>query len=321
MKYKNKKDITIKKLTDTENSLLRIEDILQELRTQMLPLSRQAEEAKVYLRIQKELKGLEVNYYHTELTRIAEALSGLEQEKQETEEKLTGLQREEEKIEAEVITLKQQIGALEEETEAKQKLLLSQATQKERALGELKLYNERDRFLKERKKETEEFLAQQRTRFLELENKKAELRRQAGEINEQKERFSTEIRALEEKISAFETRLAEIRLHLAEEKAGLAQELERLSTLKQGVNESNLQNDYKKERALELEDQLDLCQKELTEVKANAEKIKSEITAINDHLSALARQEAEVTDELQKNRAYLANQEEKNQEIRNRLQE
>ena len=124
---------------------------------------------------------------------------------------------------------------------------------------------------------------------------------------------------MEEKISAFETRLAEIRLHLAEEKAGLAQELERLSTLKQGVNESNLQNDYKKERALELEDQLDLCQKELTEVKANAEKIKSEITAINDHLSALARQEAEVTDELQKNRAYLANQEEKNQEIRNRL--
>ncbi|HEY8344547.1 MAG TPA: chromosome segregation protein SMC [Bacillota bacterium] len=319
MKYKNKKDITIKKLTDTENSLLRIEDILQELRTQMLPLSRQAEEAKVYLSIQQELKGLEVNYYHTELTRITEALSGLEQEKQETEEELTGLQKEEEKIEAEVLTLKQQISVLEEETEAKQKLLLSQATQKERALGELKLYDERDRFLKERKKETEEFLAQQRTRFLELENKKAELRRQAEEINEQKERFSTEIRSLEEKISAYETRLAEIRLRLTQEKTGLAQELERLSTLKQGVNESNLQNDYKKERAVELEDQLDLCHRELTELKANAEKVKSEMAAANDHLSALVRQEAEVTDELQKTRAYLTNQAEKNQEIRNQL--
>ena len=174
-------------MTDTENSLLRIEDILQELRTQMLPLSRQAEEAKVYLRIQKELKGLEVNYYHTELTRIAEALSGLEQEKQETEEKLTGLQREEEKIEAEVITLKQQIGALEEETEAKQKLLLSQATQKERALR-LKLYNERDCFLKERKRDRGVPGSMENTLFG-IENKKAELRRQAEKSMNKKNVF------------------------------------------------------------------------------------------------------------------------------------
>lgn len=319
MKYKNKKNITIKKLTDTENSLLRIQDILQELRTQILPLSHQAEEAKIYLSIQQDLKGLEVNYYQRELARIQEAMAGLEEERRQTETELTNLQAEEERIESEVGALKRQINILEEETATKQRLLLSQATQKERAMGELKLYDERDRFLKERKMEVEEFLAQQGARLLELESKKTELHKQAEEINLKKERLTAEVRAFEEKISAFETRLGQTRLQLVEEKASLAREVERLSTLKQGLNEGNLQNEYRRERVKELQDQLELCQRDLTELRVNAEKMKAEISTAQDHLSALAKKEAEITDEMQKNRAYLSNQEEKNQEIRNKL--
>ncbi len=62
-KFKSRKDEAEKKLQNTRDNLVRIDDITAEIERQMGPLKKQAEDAKKYLQFKGELKDLEVNAY------------------------------------------------------------------------------------------------------------------------------------------------------------------------------------------------------------------------------------------------------------------
>jgi chromosome segregation protein len=63
MKYKARKKEALHKLENTKQNLLRIDDIIIELESQLEPLKDQAEKARKYLALSGELKELEVSLY------------------------------------------------------------------------------------------------------------------------------------------------------------------------------------------------------------------------------------------------------------------
>ncbi|MDI9483681.1 MAG: chromosome segregation protein SMC, partial [Bacillota bacterium] len=63
MKYKVRKKEALRKLDNTKQNLLRIDDIIIELESQLEPLKDQAEKARKYLELSGELKELEVSLY------------------------------------------------------------------------------------------------------------------------------------------------------------------------------------------------------------------------------------------------------------------
>jgi len=63
MKYKARKKEALQKLENTKQNLLRIDDIIMELESQLEPLKDQAEKARKYLELSGELKELEVSMY------------------------------------------------------------------------------------------------------------------------------------------------------------------------------------------------------------------------------------------------------------------
>ncbi len=62
-KLKNRKMESLKKLNNTQENLVRINDILHELEIQLAPLTSQAETARKYLDLREKLKSLEINNY------------------------------------------------------------------------------------------------------------------------------------------------------------------------------------------------------------------------------------------------------------------
>ncbi|MGM9552109.1 MAG: chromosome segregation protein SMC [Clostridia bacterium] len=60
-KYRHRKDEAERKLEKTEENLVRVRDVLQELESRVGPLQRQSEKAKKYLSYREELKGIEVS--------------------------------------------------------------------------------------------------------------------------------------------------------------------------------------------------------------------------------------------------------------------
>lgn len=97
VKFKIRKDAAIRKLESEKANLLRLTDILSELEKQIIPLEKQSETAKIYLKDREELKKLDANLFLVESTQqrkdLAEtkenldiAIKGLEDSENNLEE-------------------------------------------------------------------------------------------------------------------------------------------------------------------------------------------------------------------------------------------
>ncbi len=71
-KYRHRKEDTERKLQQTQDNLLRINDKISELELQVNPLREQAEKAKKYLVLRDELRGLEVTVWLSQLEKLSE---------------------------------------------------------------------------------------------------------------------------------------------------------------------------------------------------------------------------------------------------------
>ena len=63
VKFKRRKAASLKKLAEEQQNLVRVSDILSELTSQLEPLRKQSETAKIYLDRRDKLKGLDINLY------------------------------------------------------------------------------------------------------------------------------------------------------------------------------------------------------------------------------------------------------------------
>ncbi len=76
VKFKRRKETSVKKLENEKANLVRVSDILSELERQVGPLEKQSEKAQIYLRAHEELKALDVNLF---LMQNGETVSRLEE--------------------------------------------------------------------------------------------------------------------------------------------------------------------------------------------------------------------------------------------------
>lgn len=80
MKYKIRKLEAERKIELTKQNLLRINDIINELETQLEPLKQQSDTAKKYLGLRGKLKELEVNVYIENISKIREKVKELSEQ-------------------------------------------------------------------------------------------------------------------------------------------------------------------------------------------------------------------------------------------------
>ncbi len=121
VKFKRRKNTTIKKLDEERQNLVRVTDILTELTRQLEPLEKQSETAKIYLAKRDELRELDVNlflldYEHTGklLEELEEKLGNTESELEETKEAYEQTKVEYERLEQELEELNSRLEELKE---------------------------------------------------------------------------------------------------------------------------------------------------------------------------------------------------------------
>ena len=79
-KYRHRKEETERKLQHTEDNLLRIGDKVSELELQLEPLKKQSEQARKYLELKDELKGVEVAVWLDTLEKLSAAAKKAEED-------------------------------------------------------------------------------------------------------------------------------------------------------------------------------------------------------------------------------------------------
>jgi len=246
VKYKKRKEAAEKKLTNEHDNLLRVNDILVELESRVLPLQEQSETAKKYLKLKEDLKKLDVNMFIQETERIEQEqektkangeivqkdllenqqhlndikqeYSELEQKLRDSEESIENYRVEENKIIDEKNEIEKQISILNEQIKMSKTsdedlgkridALISDKANKEEELK--KVIAE--------KSETEELLSGIRERLKEAIDKKNDI--------------EGKIRSANDRIDAAQNRIVEI----LRENAEIKSEEQKYSTMREQAN-------------------------------------------------------------------------------------
>ncbi|GIP46703.1 chromosome partition protein Smc [Paenibacillus sp. J53TS2] len=200
VKYKSRKRDARRKLDETEQNLLRINDLVVELEDQIEPLKEQSEKAIIYKELREQLKNKEISLYVHQIEQIhaswSEANAKLAKLQEEQLALSTVVSAHDAKLESDRLALRQ----VEDQIELLQGQLLeySESYEKSEGYGEV---------LKERAKN----LTQNREQL-----------RQSLEVSE--ERFAQRQQEMEQmaaKFAAAEQQLSELRNELAAEEAKL----------------------------------------------------------------------------------------------------
>lgn len=193
LKYKSRKKKAEAKLTETQENLNRVNDIIHELESQIEPLKIQASIAKEYLEKKEELEKFEIalTVYEIEDLHVQwEQLSKQLEQHQKDELKLSSdLQVKEAKIEE----IRDHISAIDESISELQTVLLHASEELEKLEG-------RKEVLKERKKNASQNKEQLEKNMEELTAKLEILKKQKREQETAAARLSQEMKQLEQKL-------------------------------------------------------------------------------------------------------------------------
>ena len=112
VKYKRRKNTTIKKLEDEQQNLVRVTDILSELTKQLGPLERQSETARIYLAKRDSLRELDVNMFLLESQQTEKDLLVLREKNETASAQLEDTNREYQHTKVEYDRLEQELEEL-----------------------------------------------------------------------------------------------------------------------------------------------------------------------------------------------------------------
>ncbi|MFO0704969.1 MAG: AAA family ATPase [Candidatus Andersenbacteria bacterium] len=209
--FQSKKEQTLRKLETTRRNLVRVDDLVKEIRPRLASLKRQADRASLREQLQKELHTKSLVWFGAELAAIdAGAESDLKQLAQVTRERAA--------FEQKIVSLEKSHTAAEEQALAEERTLtqnrLSEARQtlSELAAEQAEL-NRRQASLQERELPAD--LSMLPTQIVENEARLAQLTRRAASLVPEVEKFRREVTQAEEESTTTANKVKQLREKLS----------------------------------------------------------------------------------------------------------
>lgn len=276
VKYRYKKREAVKKLNETENSLLRISDIIGELTVQEGPLCEQAEKALLYKNKKTELDGLEIGLivneienYHGKLEKVKNNANKLQLELEEVRAQYYQVQSSEEEY-------KLELQKKDEELVVYQEKIYQQNLSLEKSESQKKLCRERKADLTVQKGQLEKELEQ-------LQLERAKINSELEEHRSQESELLSWLAEGKEKLRRYE-------VMLAEEDKGQEKEKDRLEELKNYHFELLREETGAQNEIIVLKQRIETLQKQKEQYASREDQMKVEITQVMEKLAVLEKE-------------------------------
>ena len=201
LKYKQRKNQAKFKLTETEDNLDRVEDIIYEIQQQIEPLKKQATIARKYQEKKSDLKEIEIALLVTEIEQLhskwKHLLDEIEKEKLLSVEKQTSIQ----KREAMLTEEREKIQQLDHEINSLQNELVTITEQLEQFEGKRNVLKERFKHLSENKQKLTQEKTHKMERILQSEQLVSEEKNKLSGVNETIIQVTGEINEIETQLT------------------------------------------------------------------------------------------------------------------------
>lgn len=203
VKFKRRKNETIKKLEEERLNLSRVNDILAELETQVGPLEEQSRVAKIYLAKKEELKNLDLNMFLIEDERIKNDIGESEKNLLIAQDNLKEVEEKFNNVKAEYDGIEEEMSQIDNQVNEAKDMVSENSIQKGKQENMIELLTEQIKSIEKMLESTTE-----RTTGLDKDIKDKEL--QLEDFEEQKKKLLADIADKEQVKDAAESYLGSI---------------------------------------------------------------------------------------------------------------
>jgi chromosome segregation protein len=260
VKYKSRKQEAEKKLEQTKQNIIRIEDIIEEIQTQLGPLQEQAEVAKRYRGIVEELKAIEINLMLNNIDKYHSKLLTTKQEALDIQSLMDEKSTLAEQLELKHSELRLLLGDLEASINELSEFTHNLENKKEKLEGECNVLQERIKNLNQNSsrlnKRDIELKDEVERSILNIDQKKVKLVELNSVFNEVSEKINEKTAGFE---SSYNT-ISNIESGLSDKQQKFIDLINNFSELKSKINSTNVFIDNIKKRKSQVEGDINLLE-------------------------------------------------------------
>ena len=296
VKYRVRKVESEKKLEQAKLNLLRINDIISEIETNIEPTKLQAEKAKEFLRLRDELKSIEIGLFiynindykkkieeilndqevfNTQLVRESERLSNMQELKEE---------------------LKENIDKITNQIEQMQNLGFENEKKKEQINSSININLEKISNNKANYERLEKEISENDEKLVMLEDEKNQKQVKKTNLTENREKFAKELEEKETELKVLTDKMSEKELEIEEKKKKIEDNTDERYEMTNTISTlvANVENSNARKKAIKSEIEQDISEldssrlikseisQKFTEIETKRNKIKEDLNSIDE---------------------------------------
>ena len=218
------KDEALRKLSKTHDNMARVDDIISELNTNMEPLKKQSEDAKIYLEKKEKLENVEIALTVNDIEKYNYEYKYSKEKVSELTLSITKMLSENSSEQAKIEAIKNNISKLNSELYLKQQELVKVSANAEKLSGEKAMISERSKYNSEDVKLHDNIIS--------LKEKILKIESQISALNKEIESEKSNNKIIGEKLNNTEIKLSEIEKNKENLNSKLNQKLREITAQK-----------------------------------------------------------------------------------------
>ena len=306
VKFKRRKNVSLKKLEEERMNLTRVDDILKELEKQLGPLEKQSETAREYLKKKEELKKYDINMFLLEEERLKERIRDTQEKYDAASEEMEEAGGRYEKMKAEYEAIEEEIDGIDLAIETAKNQLNETTLLKQQLEGQINVLKEQINTARMNDEHYDNRVNTVRVEIETRQEQKASLEKEQESLQEKLLQASEEDREARERLIEVQTKIAEHTAGIESGKQEIMELLENRASTKAKIQHYDTTKDQIASRKKILartiqqlaeegrkqgsnlkdyEEQLDAVRKEIETYNARIAENEQEISRLQNELS------------------------------------
>ena len=287
VKHKSRKEEAEKKLEKTNDNLLRLKDIINELEGQLEPLMEQSKKAKEFKGLSCKLKDLEVNLYIREIDRLKEQVNHLDSQKALVTKQLQYNEEKRDKLEEKYQVVKTEIDKMDENIDRIQNLKYNIQSKLEVNEGDLKLYNEKKLIINRDLERLSNEIIGLDDKIKNLKIEKEKVKKYKLEIESSVKDYDTLIQNKDKELQSINKILEEKERNIDKKKSDVIETLNGITDKKSKIKSLLSFNQNIEKRISQINKEIEILEEEKSNNSKNISSSEEELVEIRNNLTSL----------------------------------
>ena len=308
VKFKRRKSLSLKKLEDERQNLVRVNDILSELEKQVGPLERQSEKAREYLKRKEELKTYDINMFLLEMERIREQILELEKKLSITKEELEDASRQYEETKTEYESIEEQVDVIDEAIEKSNRQLNETTLLKQQLENQIALLKEQINSAKMNDEHYEQRVNTITGELSDRERQLKELQKEKESITKEMDDKQSQEEQLKKELAEIQAQIIEITESVDEKKTHIMEILNNRASTKAQIQKFDTMMEQIQVRKSQINRQIIENDSEIAEENENFKMFQTELKNISDEIISLTEQNKSYETKIKELQSQIAKQ-------------